>query len=202
MGNRTVRGVVQNGVLGQILELLLGVSKMAVVGLHNLWRGLQEGFLRGYSLDPALFGELLVAGKAESNEELHRSIGGGFRGRGFASGLSCALCFGGFFFARRRRVLGGNGAVELIEEPFVEAESLFPGFQLVTSELGFFFVGSKIKQEINVGHEFSLRLALRQVKRCADGYGATCTAGGCQVPEPGGRIEGGVSLGQYSLITR
>jgi hypothetical protein len=32
-------------------------------------------------------------------------------------------------------------------------------------------------------------------------YCATCMAGGCQVPEPGGRIEGGVSFGQYKRIT-
>jgi hypothetical protein len=33
-------------------------------------------------------------------------------------------------------------------------------------------------------------------------YFATSTAGGCQVPSPAGKIDGGVSLGQYKRITR
>ncbi len=33
-------------------------------------------------------------------------------------------------------------------------------------------------------------------------YCATCIAGGCQVPEPGGRMEGGSVFGQYRRITR
>ena len=34
-----------------------------------------------------------------------------------------------------------------------------------------------------------------------DHYGATCIAGGCHVPSPGGRMEGGSVFGQYSRIT-
>ena len=34
------------------------------------------------------------------------------------------------------------------------------------------------------------------------GYFVTMTPGGCQVPLPGGKIEGGVSVGQYKRIAR
>lgn len=33
-------------------------------------------------------------------------------------------------------------------------------------------------------------------------YFAATMPGGCQVPSPGGRIDGGVSVGAYSRITR
>jgi len=33
-------------------------------------------------------------------------------------------------------------------------------------------------------------------------YCASVTAGGCHVPSPGGRIDGGVSFGQYRRSTR
>jgi hypothetical protein len=35
-----------------------------------------------------------------------------------------------------------------------------------------------------------------------DDYCATCIAGGCQVPSPAGRMEGGSVFGQYKRITR
>jgi hypothetical protein len=39
------------------------------------------------------------------------------------------------------------------------------------------------------------------VSACARPYEALSTAGGFHVPSPAGKIEGGVSLGQYRRIT-
>ena len=45
-------------------------------------------------------------------------------------------------------------------------------------------------------------LAVASVSACARPYEALSTAGGFHVPSPAGKIEGGVSLGQYRRITR
>ncbi len=113
-----------------------------------------------------------------------RILGFGF---GFRFDFARVLGFGlgglgGLFFLRGLVAIAGGSTVKFIEKLFVEAEGLLPGFQLVASELSFFFVGSKIKQEINVGHEQSLRREKRQVKR-GEEHGAWESLGSGSVSE-------------------
>ena len=140
----------------QLFELLFGVGKMDVAGLHDSWRSGHERLFSGDSIDPALFGEFFVVGKAETEEEFDGFVGGG--SFGFFLGFAFAFCFG--FFGLGGYWLCGRCAVagpfEFVEEFFVEAKGLLPSFQFVAGELGFFLVLAKIELHVNVGHGFSL----------------------------------------------
>ena len=83
--------------LTQFLELLLGVGKMDVARLEDFRRGGQERLFGGNAIDPTLFRELFVVGKAETQEELDGFVGGG--SLGFVLGFRFALCFGFSDFA-------------------------------------------------------------------------------------------------------
>jgi|HubBroStandDraft_2_1064218.scaffolds.fasta_scaffold10562_2 hypothetical protein len=55
----------------------------------------------------------------------------------------------------------------------------------------------------NVGSSLVLRRPIETTPRASnDGYCATCIAGGCQVPSPAGRMEGGSVFGQYKRMTK
>jgi len=97
-----------------------------------------------------------VVGEAEAEEEFDGFVG--FGGFGFVFGFRFAFCFrffglGGYGFCRGFAV---GGAFKFVEQLLVEAKRLFPGFEFVAGELGFFFVLAKVELHVNVGHGFSL----------------------------------------------
>ena len=140
----------------QLFELLFGVGKMGVAGLRDSWRSGHERLFSGDSIDPALFGEFFVVGKAEAQEEFDGFVGG--RGFGLVLGLRFALCFGffgfcGYRFSGWRAV---DSAFEFEEQLFVQAKGLFPSFEFMAGELGFFLVLAEVELHVNVRHGFSL----------------------------------------------
>lgn len=139
--------------------------------------GVFEGFLSGNAVEPALLGELFVAGKIEAHEEMYSAVGRRGSLRSFRSGgevllglgSSFGCCLRGFSrssgfcgFGGRRRGCGFCfGAFDFVEKLFVQAESLLPTFQSVAGLLSFLLVGAEIKEQVSMGHEMSLRREVR-----------------------------------------
>ena len=140
----------------QLLELLFGVGKVGVPGLHDSGRSGHERLFSRDAIHPALLGELFVVGEAETKEQFDRFVG--FGCFGLVVGFAFAFCLG-FFGCGGYGFLGRSaiaGALEFVEELFVEAKGLLPDFQFVAGELGFFLVLAKVELHVNVGHRFSL----------------------------------------------
>ena len=55
-------------------------------------------------------------------------------------------------------------SVEFVEQSLIQTKGLLPTVELVPRLLGLLFVGSKIKSNITMSHDSSLRRAGRQVK--------------------------------------
>ena len=68
MDNRANRGCAKTQVLGQILKLFFGIAKFRVVWLDEFGGSGLERILSRDAIDPALLGELFVAGEIEANE--------------------------------------------------------------------------------------------------------------------------------------
>ncbi len=165
------------------VKLFCDFLELRFVLADDPWRGFFERLLCGDAVEPALLGELFVAGKIETHDETYLAIcGNGVFGRLVnlcVGGL--LLCFrfsrfrGGFglFGFWRFRGLGGwlraffflgFTAIEFVLQLFVEAEGLLPALQFVARQLGFLFLCAEVKEHVGVGHKMSLRRRGWQVK--------------------------------------
>src|SRR5260370_7212554 len=166
----------------QSLKLLTGCLKFHIAMMNNFWRSALERLFGRNPRKPSLLGQLLVRGKIEAYEKADLSIGSRrrlfhrrlarFSRSCFALGLFRRFSFG---FRRRLRLcrrlgLGDGldnrafGAIQLVLQLFVEAKSLPPAVQLVPRFLPLLPVRAKIKSNIAVSHDSSLRRPAIQVK--------------------------------------
>src|SRR6266702_8712626 len=166
----------------QSLKLLVGRFKFRIAMMNDPWRSALERLFGRNPRKPSLLGQLFVRGKIEAYEKADFSIGcrrwlfhrrlARFSRSCFALGLFRRFSFG---FRRWRRLcrrfgLGDGlnnralGAIQLILQLFVEAKSLPPAVQLVPRLLRPLLVRAKIKSNIAVSHDSSLRRPAIQVK--------------------------------------
>ena len=161
--------------LAERIELFYEIVELRLALTHDARRSLLEGLFGRNAIEPALLGELFVAGEIEPDQEAHFAVGGGsffggWRSLGFGFFLGFGLWFFGFRGLSWLFCLCGLGfglvlgTFELELQFFVEAKSLLPAFEFVARELGFLFVGAKIEEHVGVGHKNSLRCRRGQVK--------------------------------------
>src|SRR6266849_322501 len=159
----------------QSFELLVRGFEFRIAVMDDFRRSALERLLGRDAVQPALLGKLFVRGKIQAYEKTDFSIGGcgvfsrrwraGFGGSGLALGLFRGFSFEFLGQSRRgsRFGLGSGlgscalGTVHLVLQLFVKAEGLPPAIQLVPRLLRLFLVGAKIKSNITMSHESSLR---------------------------------------------
>src|SRR5208282_578925 len=128
--------------LSQRIKLFYDLVKLGFALTNHAGGSFLEGLLGRNAIEPALFGELFVAGKIEADQQVHfavcrRGFFRGFRFLGFVFCLGLRLWFlgfrrlGGFVGLLRRRFGLILGAFELVLQLFVEAEGLLPAFEFV-----------------------------------------------------------------------
>ncbi len=115
----------------QFFKLLLGLRKVRVPELQNSLRSGHERLFRRDAVDPALLGKLFVVGKAQAQQQFHCFVG--FGSFGFVVGFRFAFGFWFFGFSGDGFRVGitVGGALEIVEQLFVQPKRLLPGFQFV-----------------------------------------------------------------------
>lgn len=142
--------------LSQRIELFHDFIELCFALAYNARRSFLEGLLGWNAIEPALLGELFVAGKIEAHQQIHFAIRGlcflgGFRFAGLGFWLYFRLWL--FVFWRLRGFVSGFGSgwrfcfstFEFVKQFFVETEGLLPAFELMPRKLGFLFVRAEIK---------------------------------------------------------
>lgn len=163
--------------LAQSVELFHDLVELRLALANDARGSLLERLLGWDAIEPALFGELFVAGEIEADEQAYFAIGrSGFRrsfcvlrfllgfGFAFGFGLFSFGSFGGLLLSFRGGLSILLGAFELVLQLFIESKGLLPAFEFVAGKLGFLFVGAKIEEEVCVSHKISLRCRRGQVK--------------------------------------
>src|SRR5271168_1436322 len=128
--------------LSQRIKLFVDFGKLLFAMTDDTGRSFLEWLLGWNAIEPALLGELLVAGEIEPHKQIHFAIRGwvffgGFRFLGFVLSLGFCLRFLGFRCLRSFVSMLWSGLVlvlgafELVLQLFVQAKGLLPAFELL-----------------------------------------------------------------------